>query len=89
MGRISVLDQPELALSGRTMAHPPPMEMTEAIAFIFVLAIRLETIQYLFVVWAEYPLGLAYAAWRVSIERLLPAMRSPYTRRRRSCCCCW
>lgn len=52
-------------LSGHTMAHPPIDGMTEAIALVFVPAIRLETIQLLFVSWAEYPLGLAYAAWRV------------------------
>ena len=52
-------------LSGHTMAHPSTDGMTEAIALVFVPAIRLETIQYLFVAWAEYPLGLAYAAWRL------------------------
>lgn len=52
-------------LSGHTMAHPSIDGMTEAIALVFVPAIRLETIQYLFVAWAEYPLGLAYAAWRL------------------------
>ena len=52
-------------LSGHTMAHPSIDGMTEAIALVFVPAIRMETIQYLFVAWAEYPLGLAYAAWRL------------------------
>lgn len=52
-------------LSGHTMAHPPIDGMTEAIALVFVPAIRLETMQYLFVSWAEYPVGLAYAAWRL------------------------
>ncbi|MGC3972995.1 MAG: glycosyltransferase family 39 protein [Nitrospira sp.] len=50
-------------LNGHTMAHPSTDGMTEAIALVFVPAIRLETIQYLFVAWAEFPLGLAYAAW--------------------------
>ncbi|ULA69465.1 MAG: PMT2 domain-containing protein [Nitrospira sp.] len=52
-------------LNGHTMSHPPIDGMTEAIALVFVPAIRLETIQLLFVSWAEYPLGLAYAAWRL------------------------
>lgn len=52
-------------LSGHTMANPSADGMTEAIALVFVPAIRLETIQYLFVAWAEYPVGLAYAAWRL------------------------
>jgi hypothetical protein len=52
-------------LSGHTMAHPSTDGMTEAIALVLVPAIRLETIQYLFVAWVEYPLGLAYAAWRL------------------------
>lgn len=52
-------------LSGHTMGHPPTDGMTVAIALVFVPAIRLETIQYLFVAWAEYPVGLAYAAWRL------------------------
>ena len=47
------------------MPHPPVDGMTEAIALVFVPSIRLETIRYLFVSWPEYPLGLAYAAWRV------------------------
>lgn len=52
-------------LSGHTMAHPSTDGMTEAIALVLVPAIRLETIQYLFVAWVEYPLGLAYAVWRL------------------------
>ena len=52
-------------LNGHTMPHPSTDGMTEAIALVLVPAIRLETIQYLFVAWVEYPLGLAYAAWRL------------------------
>ena len=52
-------------LAGHIMPHPPVDGMTEAIALVFVPSIRLETIRYLFVSWPEYPLGLAYAAWRV------------------------
>ena len=60
-----LLEAKNWLLSGHTMAHPPIDGMTEAIALVFVPAIRLETIQYLFISWAEYPLGLAYAAWRL------------------------
>lgn len=52
-------------LSGHTMAHPSTDGMTEAIALVLVPAIRMETMQYVFLAWAEYPLGLAYAAWRL------------------------
>ncbi len=52
-------------LAGHILPHPPVTGMTEAIALVFVPSIRLETMQYLFVFWPEYPFGLAYAAWRV------------------------
>ena len=52
-------------LAGHIMPHPPVDGMTEAIALVFVSSIRLETIHYLFVSWPEYPLGLAYASWRL------------------------
>lgn len=55
-------------LAGHIMPHPPVDGMTEAIALVFVPSIRLETMQYLFVCWPEYPLGLAYAAWRLRRE---------------------
>lgn len=60
-----LIDAKNWLLSGHTMAHPPIDGMTEAIALVFVPAIRLETMQYLFVSWAEYPVGLVYAAWRL------------------------